>query len=126
MEVALALGIFAFAIIPVIGMMGTGLNVSRESVESTTWSQIYRQVQSMDLAALGDTSLYFSNNGEKTSGPSDPATVYRVSLTAASPDDAAKGLVTRRLVQVKIAKSAAPSQLLSQRFLQSSMDPAAL
>ncbi|MEI6493918.1 MAG: hypothetical protein WCO94_15320, partial [Verrucomicrobiota bacterium] len=44
-EVAMALGLFAFAIIPIIGMMGTGLCVSKDSIESSTLAQIFRQAE---------------------------------------------------------------------------------
>ena len=64
------LGIFAFAIIPVIGLMGTGLKVSKESIDASTAANIYRLAEAMlsTNASVTSTNMYFSKNSEAAPG----------------------------------------------------------
>jgi hypothetical protein len=66
-EVAMALGIFAFAIIPVIGLMGTGLRVSKESIDASTTANIYRLTEAMLSTNAAVTSTVM-----RALGPRDP------------------------------------------------------
>jgi len=120
----MALGIFAFAIIPIIGMMGTGLKVSNESIESSTLSQIFRQAEahaSTDSTSSTLSPLTFTAYGEKTTNARD--TIYRVDFNSVTNSDAAVGLLAQRRLQATVVKAAAPTIPLSKRFFQSSKDP---
>ena len=73
-EVAMALGIFSFAIIPVIGMMGTAQNVSQESIRASTRARMFEQItpliaNSSPLPSSGLTFV-FTGNGQLTTGGS--------------------------------------------------------
>ena len=122
-EVAMALGIFAFAIIPIIGMMGTGLSVSKDSIESSMLSQIFRQTEACAATNTNNTgTLYFSSYGEQTNAGS---AIYRMTFTNVTPADAAAGLLARRLLQATVVKVAAQNIAIPNgtRFLQMSKDP---
>ena len=123
----MALGLFAFAIIPVIGMMGTGLCVSKDSIESSTLAQIFRQAEAYAATNTDNAgTLYFSSYGEKLTNSS--GAIYQMSFSNATPTDAAAGLLARRLVQTTVVKSAATNVAIpnGSRFLQLSRDPADL
>lgn len=125
-EVAMALGLFAFAIIPIIGMMGTGLSVSKDSIESSTLAQIFRQAEAYAATNTNNTgTLYFSSYGEQTNVS---GAIYRMSFSNVTPTDAAAGLLARRLLQTTVVKAAATNVAIPNgtRFLQLSMDPADL
>ena len=126
-EVAMALGLFAFAIIPVIGMMGTGLCVSKDSIESSTLSQIFRQAEASAATNTDNAgTLYFTRYGEQLASSS--GAIYQMSFSNATPTDAAAGLLARRLVQTTVVKAAATNVAIPNgtRFLQLSKDPADL
>ncbi len=123
----MALGLFAFAIIPIIGMMGTGLCVSKDSIESSTLAQIFRQAEAYAATNTDNSgTLYFSSYGEKLTNSS--GAIYQMSFSNATPADAAAGLLARRLVQTTVVKSAATNVAIPNgtRFLQLSRDPADL
>lgn len=48
-EVALALGIVAFAFIPMLGLLPAGLNASREAIDTTLEAQIVQQMKGVAL-----------------------------------------------------------------------------
>ena len=125
-EVAMALGLFAFAIIPVIGMMGTGLSVSKDSIESSTLAQIFRQAEAYAATNTDNAgTLYFTRYGEQTNLS---GAIYQMSFSNATPTDAAAGLLARRLLQTTVVKAAATNVAIPNgtRFLQLSKDPADL
>ena len=121
-EVAMALGIFAFAIIPVIGLMGTGLKVSKESIDASTTAQIFRQAKALvsTNTSIGTTNLYFSNDGNSAANAS--GAVYQAVLSAVTPADAAQGLLVRKMWQVKVVRAAATNVVFSTRVIQVSRD----
>ena len=128
-EVAMSLGIFAFAIIPIIGMISTGLNVSKDSIDASTMSQIFRISEAYAStntdASLVGTNLYFTSYAERltNSAAGAAAAVYQVNFATNSPNDAAQGLMARRLLTVSIVKAAATTVTNSARFFQLSRDP---
>ena len=116
-EVALALGIFAFAIIPVIGLMGTGLRVSKESIDASTTANIYRLTEAMlsTNAAVTSTNMYFSNEGEPTNAA---GAIYQANINPMNTTDAAQGLLVRKMWQVKVVRAATPDFVFSTRSVQ--------
>jgi uncharacterized protein (TIGR02598 family) len=120
-EVALALGIFAFAIIPVIGLMGTGLRVSKESIDASTTANIYRLTEAMlsTNVAVTSTNMYFSNEGEPTNAA---GAIYQANINPMNTTDAAQGLLVRKMWQVKVVRAATPDFVFSTRSVQLSRD----
>lgn len=120
-EVAIALGIFAFAIIPIIGLMGTGLKVSKESIDDTTTAQIFRVAEATlsANAATSATNFYFSNEGTLTNSSE---AIFRAIVDPVTPSDAAQGLLVRRMWQVRIVNPAATNVVYSERSIQVSRD----
>jgi hypothetical protein len=117
----MALGIFAFAIIPVIGLMGTGLKASKESIDSSTTANIYRLAAAMlsTNASVTTTNMYFSNEGNVTNAA---GAVYQAMTTSVPPTDAAQGLMVRKMWQVKIVRAVATNVIFSTRAIQISRD----
>ena len=120
-EVAMALGIFAFAIIPVIGLMGTGLKVSKESIDASTTANIYRLTEAMlsTNAAVTSTNMYFSNEGEPTNAA---GAIYQANINPMNTADAAQGLLVRKMWQVTVVRAAATNVVFSTRSVQLSRD----
>jgi uncharacterized protein (TIGR02598 family) len=120
-EVAMALGIFAFAIIPVIGLMGTGLKVSKESIDASTTANIYRLAEAMlsTNAAVTSTNMYFSNEGEPTNAA---GAIYQANINPMNTADAAQGLLVRKMWQVTVVRAAATNVVFSTRSVQLSRD----
>ena len=120
-EVALALGIFAFAIIPVIGLMGTGLNVSKESIDASTTANIYRLTEARlsTNASVTSTNIYFSNEGEPTNAA---GAIYQANINPTITADAAQGLLVRKMWQVTLVRAAATNVIFSTRVIQLSRE----
>jgi len=74
MEVLLALGIVAFAFIPVVGLLPVGLDASRQAIDATIEAQIVQQLSNdvlqTDFSNLDELALaplaYYDNQGKKT------------------------------------------------------------
>lgn len=120
-EVAMALGIFAFAIIPVIGLMGAGLRVSKESIDASTTANIYRLAEAMlsTNSAVTSTNMYFSNEGEPTNAA---GAIYQANINPMNTADAAQGLLVRKMWQVNVVRAAATNVVFSTRSVQLSRD----
>ncbi len=116
-ELSLAIGIIAFALIPIMALIPLGLNAASEAIEQTSIAQIVRQIRG-DLEKLDFETLpgyiaaeqRFTREGEPAS--SDDEAVYRVTLTAASgsyPGASAniEQQLQRVIVQVRHTKHAA-------------------
>ena len=84
-EVAMSLGIFAFAIVPLLGLMGTGLSVHRESMETSLRSRILSQVAPLARASANATgSALFTADGQLTQDSGESAYTVRWSAQQAS------------------------------------------
>ena len=120
-EVAMALGIFAFAIIPVIGLMGTGLKISKESIDASTTANIYRLTEAMlsTNASVTSTNMYFSNEGEPTNAA---GAIYQANINPTITADAAQGLLVRKMWQVTLVRAAATNVIFSTRAVQLSRE----
>jgi hypothetical protein len=121
----MALGIFAFAIVPLIGMMGIALGASRESIEASTISQIMREAEAY---LAGDPQLpatiYFTSSGDLVS--TSEGAVFQVRITEGAGADAAGGLMARKLAMLAVGRSAAPDTVLKTASIQSSASPVRL
>jgi len=112
-EVAMALGIFSFAIIPVIGLMGTAQNVSQESIRASAKARIFEQVTPLlsstsALSALlvsGTSYYYFTGAGQLTTvgGTGNTVPVFTAAASVSgSFNDVTAGLSSNKVIQVKI------------------------
>ena len=123
----MALGIFAFAILPVIGLMGVGLNVSKESSDASTMTQICRLAEAWVANTPADpATMYFSNDGEEDKTTKHSNSVYQANFTVVSPPDSAQGLLARKLWQMTVVKQGNTNVVMSKRILEISKDPAQL
>ncbi len=90
-EVTLAIGIVAFAMIPLLGLVPVGLNAAQNSMRQTANTHILNQVSSgLDRLPFGDQvddyvnqTLYFDYNGAPVSTAAD--SIFTVTMTALGP-----------------------------------------
>src|ERR1700679_3083285 len=89
-EVVLALGIFAFAVLSIVGLMATGLNSAKDSSTNLAITNINRNLRAdlqatpySSLASATSTNYYFTDGGYPTtqSSPAPSAPFYAVVLT---------------------------------------------
>jgi len=141
-EVAMALGIFSFAIIPVIGLMGTAQNVSQESIRASAKARIFEQVTPLlsnttTLSSSG-TSYYFTQAGQLTtpSGTGNLTPVFTATCSDVSgtlsnasvyPNNAAAGLTPNKVITVTIQHymtgSPNTTSTMGTTFVAFSQDP---
>jgi len=109
-EVTLALGVAAFALIAILGMLPVGLNTQQVSVRQTTANSITSQVLGVLRAAVrhpGNSNkqfdlqhfpkggawdpepdvLYFTNEGNSVGSAITPDSVYRATINYFQPPD---------------------------------------
>lgn len=89
-EVTIALGIVAFALIPLVGLLPIGLNAAHDAVEKTTLSHIVRQIGSdldklsfAEVATFTANPLRFTWEGKPTTVLNEA--VYEVAMEPAQP-----------------------------------------
>lgn len=91
-EVTLALGIVAFAMVPLLALIPAGLNASHASMENTAFTQLVAQISS-DLQKLsfsevdsyaGKTKV-FDYNGVALKSVNDDAAIYKVTMKSLAP-----------------------------------------
>ena len=93
-EVVLAIGVVAFAFVPMLGLLPVGLTTFRQSIETTVGSQIVEriinQAQETDFNTLVNPSsnpypqkLYFDDQGNQLSSPA--GSVYLAEVTVVAP-----------------------------------------
>jgi len=116
-EVAMALGIFGFAIIPIIGLMGTAQVVCQDSIQASSRARIFEQITPLlstttDILGSG-TSYYFTVTGQKTepNGTGNLAPVFTstcvdvsgsLNNTSMFPNNAVAGLTATKVIKVYI------------------------
>ena len=110
-EVLLALGIVAFAFIPVLGLLPVGLDASRQAIDATIEAQIVQQLSNevlqTDFSSLGELATaplyYYDNQRNKTT--SDKA-YYTAGFSVVSQTDLPAGpasvVSTQKLATVAI------------------------
>jgi uncharacterized protein (TIGR02598 family) len=85
-EVLLALGVVTFGMIPVLGLLPTGLNTFRDSMNTTICSQIAQGVANelqqtdFDQLSLSAPIRYFDAQGNELPPTSKSSAVYHVNL----------------------------------------------
>ena len=115
-EVVLALGIIAFAFVPIIGLLPVGLNMSHQAIDTTTEAQIAQElsteVQQTDFSVLINPATqtnftsggaappsYFDNLGNTTS---QTGAVYEAGLVVTGSTALPSGSTTQNLATVTI------------------------
>ena len=93
-EVILAIGVIAIAIVPMFGLLPAGLNTFRKTMDNTVSAQIAQQVmgemQQTDFNVLENMSVdsrYFDRNGVEISDASHSQWVYRTIAVMKTPID---------------------------------------
>ena len=121
-EMAMALGIFSFAIFPIIGMMGAAQNVSQVSIRASTNARILEQVTALisnvttvSVSGTLSNTYYFNGIGQMTTlvGTGNLAPVYVASCNDSSsslanftqyPNNAAAGLISNKVTGINIQR----------------------
>jgi uncharacterized protein (TIGR02598 family) len=110
-EVVLAIGIIAFAFIPLLGLLPLGLDVSRQAIDTTVQAQIAQQLttqaQQTDFSLLStfasnsiNTPYYFDDQGNKAT--SSDRRIYEAVISATSNTALPGPVTTQRLATVTI------------------------
>lgn len=110
-EVVIALGVIAFAFIPMVGMLPMGLNLSRQAIDTTVEAQIAQQltaeVQQTDfsrlaeLAASSTTSpYYFDDQGNKVTDPA--SAIYQAIFAISTSTTLPSAVATQKLATVTL------------------------
>ncbi len=122
-EVVIALGLFAFAIIPLIGLMGGGLKISEDSIQSSNLSEIYRQAEARAVKYMNSNALpavmYFNFSGGESSAAD---AIYQLSFTTNAPAGAAQGFLARKTWKFTVER-ANTTNIVGERFISLSQDP---
>jgi len=106
-EVVLAVGVVAFAFIPLLGLVPMGLNASRQAIDTTVEAQIVQQMtgqaQQTDFSQLanlaGTTVTCFDANGNVTTASS---AIYKASFSTPVNAVLPGGSTTTRLDTINI------------------------
>ncbi len=91
-EVTLALGVVAFSLVSILGVLPVGLTNLRTAIDTSVETQIFNQVASevalMSYTEIDDyvqtSPLYYDDNGRRVD--SGAAASYRADLTLATPN----------------------------------------
>jgi uncharacterized protein (TIGR02598 family) len=90
-EVTIALGVFAFAMIPIIGLVSSGMKSLRGSMDDGVRGEIVRKVvgEAMrvpytNLSSLNGTNFYFDDEGVQQAS-SNAQTIFVASSSIANP-----------------------------------------
>jgi prepilin-type N-terminal cleavage/methylation domain-containing protein len=125
-EVILALGLFTFAIIPLIGLMGQGVVISGDSIQTANLAEIHRHAARKVAGSPTSTSLppmYFTYSGEETNALSSIYTLTFSNVDSASASDASAGLLAKKIWNLRVARTANTNLALDVHFLLLNQDP---
>ena len=120
----MALGIVAFAFIPVIGLLPVGLDSSRQAIEATIEAQIVQQLSSevlqTDFSSLDKLATaplyYYDNQGNKTTADMAYYTAgFSVINQTDLPDGPSSVISTQKLATVAICIVTARSVKLNNQ-----------
>ncbi len=116
-EITMALGIVAFGLISVVGLMPIGLTTLRQTVETSVSTQITQvvinEVQQADYKSLPATQLYyFDDQGNLLKSGSDPLKIYdvRLQITKGTTIPGSLGTSSENLATLSITISQAGTQ----------------
>ena len=125
-EVVLALGLFAFVIVPLIGVFGGGLTIGRDAAQDSNLAQIYRQASAKVAANPTNASItpmFFTYSAEETTS-GDANAIYKLTFTKVVPSDAAAGLIARNQWKLEVFNPPTAAKSFNQYFIVQSRDPA--
>ena len=124
-EVVIALGLFAFAIVPLIGLMGGGLKISEDSIQSANLAEIYRHASARIASSPTNTQIapmYFTFSGEQATNAD--SRIYQLTFSnVPSMSDAAGGLLARKVWRLQVMRAANANIVLDEHFLMLNEDP---
>lgn len=122
-EVVIAIGVIAFAFIPMMGMLPTGLNLSRQAIDTTVEAQIAQQltaeVLQTDFSRLDELAsssvtnpFYFDDQGNKVTDPASAIyqAIFAISMSTTLPN----AVATQKLATVTLCVLNTKSNRTSQ------------
>lgn len=122
-EVTIAMGIAAFAVIGVMSLVPGGLATLRASVDASAVSRIMRTVasearQANDFDAIASTTNYFDDNGLKTNAAQSIYSAELKVLPSAVVPGAAAANPNLKAISVRVVRApGAPANAFSQESL---------
>lgn len=122
-EVVIAIGVIAFAFIPMMGMLPTGLNLSRQAIDTTVEAQIAQQltaeVQQTDFSRLDELASasiaspsYFDDQGNKVTDPANA--IYQATFAISTSTTLPDAVATQKLATVTLCLLNTKSNRTSQ------------
>lgn len=110
-EVVIAIGVIAFAFIPMVGMLPMGLNLSRQAIDTTVEAQISQrltaEVQQTDFSRLDELATasianpyYFDDQGNKVTDPANA--IYQATFAISTSTTLPNAVATQKLATVTL------------------------
>jgi uncharacterized protein (TIGR02598 family) len=127
-EVVMALGIFSFVIISIIGLMGSGLKASQDSIRDSTQARIFEQVaplvRAITNAATTNGATNFTVAGQIAGNVADA--IYTAKWTDESRSQTSgpiSGLRANKVWKVIIERYGVADSSMATNFVMLSIDP---
>lgn len=126
-EVVIALGLFAFVIVPLLGLIGQGLKINSDSIQTSNLTEIYRHASTVvesHATSSAISPIYFTYSGEQTTDPAKQIYLLTFSnIPSPANDDAAPGLLSRKIWNLKVSPADNTNRILDEHFLMLNQDP---
>jgi len=126
-EVVIALGLFAFVIVPLLGLIGQGLKINSDSIQTSNLTEIYRHASTVvesHATSSAISPIYFTYSGEQTTDPAKRIYLLTFSnIPSPAESDAAPGLLSRKIWNLKVSPADNPNRILDEHFLMLNQDP---
>ena len=121
----MAISIVSSAMLPVMGLLGVGMNAAQDSLKSSTSAHIMQQVASL-VQNRETTPFYFSATGDRVVLASEA--VYMATVESSAPvNDATRGLAANKLNTIVIKHmSLSEHTEYTRSFTVTSQNPASL
>lgn len=113
------MGLFAFVVVPLLGVFGNGLNIGRDAARDSNLAQIYRQAAAKVAANPTNASvapMYFNYSAVETT-ESDANAVYKLTFGKVAPTDAAAGLLARSQWKLEVFSPVTSTNSIGQYFV---------
>lgn len=122
-EVVIAIGVIAFAFIPMVGMLPMGLNLSKQAIDTTVEAQIAQrltaEVQQTDFSRLDELAAssitspyYFDDQGNKVADPANA--IYQAIFAISTSTTLPNAVATQKLATVTLCVLNTKSNRTSQ------------
>jgi uncharacterized protein (TIGR02598 family) len=122
-EVVIAIGVIAFAFIPMVGMLPMGLNLSKQAIDTTVEAQIAQrltaEVQQTDFSRLDELAAssianpyYFDDQGNKVIDPANA--IYQAIFAISTSTTLPHAVATQKLATVTLCVLNTKSNRTSQ------------